>query len=236
MKRLSVVIVNFNKNGYLQRVASQVKILAPDAELILSDDHSNDGSFGWAKESGLFDKIFRKENREEYCLCTVRNEGIKLASRKFVVILDADCLPESSYFTSLCSAVDSVDNEKFVIVGFTNHYSEDGRSFLLEDPRKVYLAGNKFCDIAYNDAFGGNVCFPVSLWSEVGGFDEEFNGYWGYEDLEFALRCNKHGAKLLAYDGVLVRHLQHPIRASIEQSVLKGRNHKLMLQKHPNSL
>jgi glycosyltransferase involved in cell wall biosynthesis len=236
MNEFSVIIVNFNKDTYLQRVASTVRSLSPDVELILADDHSNDGSFEWAEKSGVFNKIYRKENREEYCLCTVRNEGVKLATKKYVVILDADCLPESSYFLSLSSAVNSMSNPKFMAVGFTDHYTKDGKTFLLEDPRKAYLNGKTQCNIGYCDAFGGNVCFPVELWHEVGGFDQDFNGYWGYEDLEYALRCEKAGANLISYKGMLVRHLQHPLRSSIEQSVLKGRNHKLMLRKHPDSL
>ena len=232
MNRFSIVVVNYNKSGYLERVATNIKNIAVGSELILSDDHSDDGSWEWAKASGLFDKIFRKENREEYCLCTVRNEGIRLATREFVVLLDADCYPCSEYFINLTKLINEVNHSRIVAVGLTDHYNKDGDKILLEDPRKVYLGGNLICDIGFRDAFGGNVCFPVSLWKQVGGFDEDFNGFWGYEDIEFAYRCQKAGAKLVSRHGVLVKHLQHPIRANIEQSQLYGRNRALMNSKH----
>ena len=233
MKRFSIVVVNYNKINYLPKVAERIQKAALGAELILVDDCSNDGSFEWGFDSRIFSKVYRKPVREEYCLCTMRNIGIGMATRDYAVVLDADCLPDEVYFTNLLKAMDNNKDQKTIFVGFTDYYCDKGESFLLEDPRKAYLAKNDSCPIEYRDAFGGNICFPIQAWKDVGGFDESFNGFWGYEDLDFAYRCAKVGYQFLCTRGVQVRHLQHPTRAKIEQSDLKGRNFRLMFEKHP---
>lgn len=235
LQNVSVVVINYNKLGYLQKVSNRIREIAKDIELILSDDHSNDGSCNWARKSGLFDHVFRKTDRTPYCLSEVRNEGVRLATRDYVVLLDGDCLPEVEYFSSMLRLLNSHE-EKVIAVGFTDHYDKDGKQMLLEDPRKSYLSNKGVCNIGWRDAFGGNICFPVSVWKQIDGFDQDFDGYWGYEDLEFAIRCCKVGIKLFGVRGMNVRHLQHPLSASIEQSNLKGRNFRLINSKHPGLL
>lgn len=235
MKNFSLVIINYNKNGYIQRVATKVRQLVPEIEMILADDHSDDGSYEWALKSKLFDHVYRKETREQYCLSKMRNEGMRLATNQFVVLLDGDCFPEKDYFRSLMKLMKHWKDKKTVGVGFTDHYDKEGCKILLEDIRKSYLADKEFCPVSWRDSFGGNICIPVAIWRDVGGFDEEFDGFWGYEDLEFAFRCTKSGARLCSVKGMVVRHLQHPLSAKIEQSNLNGRNYHLMVRKHPET-
>ena len=234
MTRFSIIIVNYNKLNYLKLVAKRVRHLAKQSELILSDDHSDDGSVNWAKKSGIFNRIYRKPKRESYCLCTARNEGIKLSTRPHIVILDADCLPEPNYFKSLTFLLNMwKDKRPTVAVGFTDQYNKAGTQMLLEDHRKSYLNKDGICSMGWRDSFGGNICFPKSLWDKVGHFDEDFNGFWGFEDLDFAFRCQESGARIAGRRGILVRHLQHPLRSEFQQSQLRGRNWELFCKKHP---
>jgi len=71
----SVVICSYNRLPYLQRTVQALKKTNHEFEVILSDDHSNDGTIEWAEKSNFFDNIYVKPNREEYCLCTIPKQG-----------------------------------------------------------------------------------------------------------------------------------------------------------------
>lgn len=219
----SVVICSFNKLASLKLVAQKVKSLRPESEIILSDDFSTDGTIEWAKSSNLFSNIRVQEIAGNYRLNTIRNAGIELTTNDYVVILDADCLPEDSYF----SGHDIVFKEcqKSVSIGMTRNFSSDGCQLKNEDFRNkkngaIFQVGWEYC-------YGGNVAFPKSFWNE-NKFDEDFNGCWGFEDLDFSIRLSKKGVVFYFCPIAATRHLEHPINNSLRNK----RNVDLFEKKH----
>jgi len=61
----------------------------------------------------------------------------------------------------------------------------------------------------------------------VGGFDEDFDGYWGYEDIEFGYRMWACGAKLRYLSTSFVYH-QEPMVLSITRRSFDARRNYAM--------
>jgi glycosyltransferase involved in cell wall biosynthesis len=237
----SVVVCNYNKLYYLQKIAPAIRELLKDrdGEMILVDDNSNDGSLEWAKESGLFDKIWQAEKDEEYCLNTIRNKGFDLAEKDHVVLLDADCLPVKSYFDGHDSIFDQDKEDdnyskcKFCIsVGFTDFFDKEGVHILNSDHRKQWLGGKDWCSMGWLAAYGGNICIERQLWKDIGGFSEEYNGSWGLEDADFSYRAEKVGARIKAHKLAAVKHLLHPLSGTKEDRSGRGKNREIFKRIH----
>jgi len=228
--QFSVVICSYNKLESIAIVAEEVRQQLPDGELILSDDFSSDGTPEWAKKSGLFDKIVLQRGDDGYCLNTIRNHGVEAAKMQHVVLLDADCLPQKGYFDGHRFVFQTFGN--CVSVGVTHQYDKLGKNMLLQDWRESSLKGKQSVDVGWRGSFGGNIAFPKSIWESVNGFDEGFNGAWGYEDLDFALRVQNLGIALKLSGQSVVRHLAHPLNAKAQASNLYNRNHRVFCDKH----
>ncbi len=226
----SVVICSYNKLEYLKKVANKVKSLRPDNEIILSDDFSTDGTIEWSKECGLFNKIHVEKEPGNYRLNSIRNAGIQLGKNKYIVLLDADCLPEDSYFDGHDQIFEKYS--KSVSIGITRNYDSDGVKMLMDDPRLAHCqditsnCGWQFC-------FGGNVAFEKFLWNKIGKFSTEYNGCWGFEDLDFAYRLTKNNVLFYMNKLSSVKHLYHPkLKSAIESESIVNRNEKLFESKY----
>ena len=226
----SVVVCSCNKLPYLKVVAQEIRKQLPDGELILSDDFSTDGTLEWAEGSGIFNSIVSQESDNGYCLSTIRNKGIDASTRDHIVLLDADCLPRDEYFAGHSSTFEVFPD--CISVGVTHQYDKAGQNMLLEDHRVAMLEGAKTKDISWRDSFGGNIAFQKEAWNLVDRFDEDFNGAWGYEDLDFALRASKRGILLKLSRDAVVRHLQHPVNSAVDASNLKSANYHVFKNKY----
>jgi GT2 family glycosyltransferase len=61
----------------------------------------------------------------------------------------------------------------------------------------------------YNWFYGCNVAVSRAAAIEVGGFDEAFNGAWGYQDIEFGYRLFSIGTFLVAEQRALALHQEN---------------------------
>jgi glycosyltransferase involved in cell wall biosynthesis len=223
----SVVILSYNKLPQIQKTvaalnANQVR------ELILCDDCSNDGTYEWAKSCGRFNHMWQKETHDKYSLNTLRNKGVELASEPYVVFLDADCVPQANYFEGHDAVFKCFP--ECISIGFTFPCDERGESILMNDPR-LRGGDNPLNSMWWGECFGGNIAFTKSIWENAGKFDEEFNGSWGFEDLDFAYRASLKGTQFYSHRATVARHLRHPPTVH-DHYAGKGRNYKLFVQKH----
>lgn len=93
-------------------------------------------------------------------------------------------------------------------------HAHDHYHYLTEDATKLVLAGAE-PDVSmaeWHEPMIGNgpVAITRALWDTVGGYDEGFVG-WGYEDVEFRLRCNRAGGEGWVPGPNF--HLWHPVAA-----------------------
>lgn len=205
----SVVICSYNKVRHLKTVVESLRAIGGWKELILSDDHSGDGTLEWAA-CGVFTKMVLQPEHKDFCLNTVRNQGVAAARCSHVVLLDADCVPQPGYFEAHNKVFEMFGD--CLSVGVTDCHDENGEAGISKDHRRGWLSGGGPVEISWHGAYGGNIAFPVALWKKVGKFDEAYNGCWGFEDLDFSFRANKLGYRCFMHEGALARHCRHPAR------------------------
>jgi len=230
--KYSVVICSYNKLESLKLVAGALKATGVEYELVLSDDGSTDRTVEWARESDLFTRVIEGDRSDEYRLCTVRNSGIEAASGRYIILLDADCVPNSDYFSGHDLAFDTYPN--CISVGFTIPYDSSGTKKIANDQRQIWAkkAGTDICACGWMAAYGGNISFPKKLWEELGGFDERYNGAWGLEDADFAYMAHKKNVTIVTSSKTVARHLAHPRTGTAEMHSGKGPNTKKFKDKH----
>jgi len=155
-----------------------------------------------------------------YSLASARNAGLQSTQATWVLCLDADCVPAPGHFASLARQLGKVADANLIIAGerrFVDVRAEDqgvelyhqlaklpavpsrsnhGRSI---DVRFPYLRNPAESPHPWDLMHGGNVAFRRDVAVAIGGFDEEFDGHWGFEDAEFAYRMIQRGAATPAF-------------------------------------
>jgi len=167
--------------------------LAEDDEVIVV----NDGGRHPALPAGV---IYLWQERAGYRLATARNRGIAKAGNPYVVTLDDDCVPDQGFLEAYRRRV----KPKLLLLGGLRFEYDPRETFNWppEMPR-TYERADK------DRGFGGQQCFCREDAVAVGGFDERFNGCWGYEDSAFlkAMMCS--GVKLKKCFEAMATHLYH---------------------------
>lgn len=90
---ISVVIVNWNSGSYLGKCVLSLMNNAPDCEIIVVDNDSNDASLAFAAGGSLPVKILRNSQNLGYA--AANNKGWRASRGDFVLFLnpDSECLP-----------------------------------------------------------------------------------------------------------------------------------------------
>lgn len=95
--RVSYIIPSYNNLQHLKNVYESVKKHAPDAELILMDDGSTDGTWEWMQDKDCIK--YRSETRIGHTI--LYDVGIDLATNEIVGILHADMILGANYTDNL---------------------------------------------------------------------------------------------------------------------------------------
>lgn len=89
--RLSIIIISYNTKQLLQDcLASFYPELPADFEVIVVDNNSTDGSVEFLKKT--YPKVKLVENQQNLGYAKANNQGIKIATGKFVLLLNSDTL------------------------------------------------------------------------------------------------------------------------------------------------
>lgn len=100
---ISFIIPSYNNLKHLKNVYISIQKHAPQAEIILLDDGSNDGTWEWMQEietlPGNKTRIIRSEERVGHTI--LYDKGIELATNEIVGILHADMIIGPNYVTNL---------------------------------------------------------------------------------------------------------------------------------------
>jgi predicted glycosyltransferase involved in capsule biosynthesis len=157
------------------------------------------------------------------------NYGISLASRKYIMMCDADiiCIPESIYaalqllnngrkFVAPYNGVVVNIEEKFIkeflqkdslsealsnLVYYRKNYNLSEKTTSRRDQYPIY--GN-----SYYDNCGGCLLFNKKIFHLIGGYNPNIISY-GYEDMEFNLRIEKMGYEIEKINNYNLYHLSH---------------------------
>jgi len=227
MKDLSVIIVNYNVEYFLEQCLLSVEKAAKniDAEIFVVDNNSVDGSVNLVKEKFPFVKLI--ENKKNTGFSFANNQAIKESNGKYVLLLNPDTLVEEDTF------------EK-IITFMNTHQDAGGLGVMMVDGKGIFLPESKrglpTPMVAFYKIFGLSAFFPKSkifgryhvgyldknktheieilsgafmllrkkVLDEIGLLDETFFMYG--EDIDLSYRITKAGYKNYYYPETKIIH------------------------------
>ena len=224
--QLSVIILNYNVRYFLEQciLSVQSALVGMDAEIIVVDNNSSDGSCQMMDER--FPNIKFIENDTNLGFPKGNNIGVSFASGKYICILNPDTVVAEDTFVKVIAFADKQSN-----LGIVGVKLIDGRgNFLPESKRGIptpFVAITKIMGlykISKAKAFGkyyamelgedetGKVDILVGafmvmkreLYLEVGGFDEECFMY--SDDIDLSYMVLKRGRSNYYYHDTTVIH------------------------------
>ncbi|MBL6646826.1 MAG: glycosyltransferase family 2 protein [Flavobacteriaceae bacterium] len=209
---LSVVILNYNVQYFLnlclESVVEATRNL--DAEIIVVDNASNDGSVDMVRKK--FPQVRCVVNNENTGFSKGNNIGVKHAKGKYICILNPDTVVSENSFESLLRFCNQNDN-----VGVVGPKLVDGSGMFLKECKRgaptpwnaftkitaLYKLSKRWFGAYYNmkldenttgktaAVVGAFMMLKKSIFNEIGGFDESFFMY--FEDDDFCYRITQMG-------------------------------------------
>ncbi|MFB6102320.1 MAG: glycosyltransferase family 2 protein [Haloplanus sp.] len=155
---LSVVIPTLNGRD---RLAASLDVLAthvPDAEVVVVNGPSTDGTTGMIRERDDVDVLVEVSTRTEN---VARNAGLEVATGDVVAFLRYDLVVEPSWLDGLKDGLD----EASVVTGPTHRTLDGGMTTQTSERRRI---GSR--EVSYFN--GGNVAFRAPVLDALDGFDE----------------------------------------------------------------
>ena len=162
-----------------------------------------------------------------FAVAHARNQGIAAATGEHLVFLDADCIPAPGLLRSYVEAMPAADGAVLIGHRYFVHGDAVSDARLLADLRHLYQVPQVPSDsnfglvvdrrlpelvtladhpMPFNCLHGCNFVVPAAAVRAVGGFDTEFDGAWGFEDIELGYRLHRLG---LPFAYVPMAHVFH---------------------------
>lgn len=222
----SVVIPVFNRRRALYHTLSGIADAAgaTPVEVLLVDNNSDTEPplpvYEAFREHLDVTLLLQPRLPHTFALCRARNLGARIAKHAWLVCLDGDCIPGPRFFDTLSRLA----QPGRLLVGARQFVRErDCRPGVhLDRLARVPSASNyglpvdrradklpQLGSVAHPWAYchGGNLAFERSLAQSVGGFDEAYDGRWGYEDIDFAWKMVVQGGAVPTWNpGLDVYH------------------------------
>lgn len=223
---LSVIIITWNCRDMLERCLNSIlmKISGISYEIIVVDNHSQDGTAGMLKER--FPSIHLVINSENKGVAAARNQGFRAATGRYNLILDADTEIVSSNMGDLIAYMDhnqsagilgcsllSYDNELHpsartfphpihVILRRLNIWGVVGEGNILKSHHLAYTERKEPAKVDFVE--GAFQLIRREITRKVGLLDEEM--FYGHEDADYCARTIKAGYDIMYYPAFEVKH------------------------------
>jgi GT2 family glycosyltransferase len=216
MAKSTVVIPNFNGIKYIEACLESVYAgTIKNVEVIVVDNASTDGSMELVRDK--FPQVELIVNSENTGFSHAVNQGIRLSSTPYVILLNNDTRVELDFVNELEKIM---DKDKFKKI-----FSASAKMVSLHDKDKIDDAGDYYCALgwpfargkgktpdSYNNdcnifsACAGAAIYRRELFEEdkVGLFDEEHFAY--FEDIDVGYRALLKGYRNVFASKAVVYH------------------------------
>lgn len=203
---LSVIIPNYNGEELLKKNLPKVLEVVEDAEVIVVDDASVDGSLKVL--DGFRSKIKVIKNERNLGFSSTVNRGVKEANGEIVVLLNTDVVPEKDFLSPLLK---HFKDSRVFAVGCVDKSIEKGKVVLrgrgIGKWQKGFLMHSRG-EVNRNNTLwvsGGSGAFRKSIWDKLNGFNELYNPFY-WEDIDLSYRAIKSGYKIFFEEKSIVVH------------------------------
>jgi GT2 family glycosyltransferase len=227
MKRLSIIIVNYNVKHFLEQCLHSVKqaVKQIDAEIFVVDNNSVDGSCAMMREK--FPDIQLIANKENLGFSKANNQAMRIATGEYILLLNPDTIVEEDTFSKILPFMDENPD-----VGGLGVKMIDGKGQFLPESKRglptpkvafykifglssIFRKSKRFGqyhlsyldkdEIHEVDVLSGAFMFMrKSCLDKVGLLDEQFFMYG--EDIDLSYRINKGGYKNIYFPKTRIIH------------------------------
>lgn len=155
--------------------------------------------------------ILQSQLPHPFALSKARNLGIRLARGEWIASIDADTIPNQNYLNTLESRIKEWKNISVIMTSERNFISTsevDPRDImtnpilleqlpivlsssnygLIHDRRLPIMKSLPDIEHPWDYMHGCNVIFRRKDALKIGGYEEAYDGQWGFEDIDFAYR------------------------------------------------
>jgi GT2 family glycosyltransferase len=162
----------------------------------------------YAREKANFKAVFNRNNRG---FAGGNNDGVKEAEGDIVILLNSDTVLPEGTFGRMINHMKK--NPDWGMLGpVTNAAGNEQKIYIGEDEvEKAMNAGERFCSHSTNDCFASErldffcVAVRMDIYNRLEGLDERFGlGY--YEDVDFSIKANLSGVKMMFAEDCFVFH------------------------------
>jgi glycosyltransferase involved in cell wall biosynthesis len=209
---ISLIIPSYNNLKHLKNVYASIKKHAPEAEVVLLDDGSTDGTWEWIQKQDCI----KYKSKERVGHTILYDIGIELATNKIVGILHADMIIGPNYIQNLIKHLKPLT----VVCGtrIEPPLHPEGKEKIIKDFGLDFDTLNieafeKFVlekQIEFKDQTTKGMFAPWILYKEdfqsMGGHDPIFAPF-PYEDSDIFQRWILNGYKLIQSRDAFVYHL-----------------------------
>jgi GT2 family glycosyltransferase len=190
-------------------------------EIIVTDDSKSDKS-KWMVESEFPNVLWGKGKQNGPA--GNRNTGVDRARGEWVVFLDDDCVAQKGYLVAYSMAIEeNPEVDLFEGYIFPNRPKSTWAETCPENS-----SGGMF--------WTSNLCVRKRVFTELGGFDEDFQV--AYEDVDFACRIQQNGKKTLFIKDAAVCHPWRTLKREGNNWKPRGfewNELELFIKKHPEA-
>lgn len=220
MKRVAVVILNYNGKGYLEKFLPTVIAFSPDAEIIVADNQSTDDSVQFLEQN--YPSIRLIINDENGGFAKGYNDALKQVESEFYVLLNSDIEVTENWIEPCISLLDSDrdiaavqpkvlayhDKQKFEHAGAAGGFLDKdfypfckGRIF-----EQTEVDENQYKkDREVFWATGACLFIRSSAYREVNGLDEDFFAHM--EEIDMCWRLKSRGHKIFYCASSTIYHV-----------------------------
>lgn len=190
MNDLSVLIPYREDGGrrdqIFEWILDRYAALMPDADICIGMDRKN----------------------HEFNRSAARNDAFEQADRRFLLIADADTIPEPDAITE---GIQMILNGAPWVIPYGTYYNlseEKSNEILRSEPESAIVFEDKDCEHIINST-AGMLLMERSVFAWMGGYDERFIG-WGYEDNAFQVALDTLLGPHQRVESGRAIHLWHP--------------------------
>lgn len=215
---ISVIISTYNRLDRLKKAIESVKKQTyKDYEIIISDDHSTDGTQAYV--SNLHDQqiTYTRLTRNFGNDTKPKNEAIKLAKGEYIAFLDDDCEYRPDHLQILLSTIEQYPEVAMV---YGDRWIVDDTKEL-KDQIGVFSEYNPFLLMRRNYIDTSDVLVRKEALFTVGGFDER---YKKYIDWNLWVRMAKYGFTFKRVAKIITDYHLHDGMKSMRKEDERGFN------------
>ena len=233
MRLVSIVIVNFNGDGFLLECLESVFIQTHrNFEVILVDNNSTDGSVSSVTKRYPEIKIIK--NKFNYGYAGGANIGIKNSRGDYVVVLNTDVVVSENWLENLartmendgaigaCSSflLSSVNRNIIDTLGIKDLGRDlDAVQYGRGQSRREFKNGIEIFSVS-----GAAACYRKKALENAGYFDEAYFGYW--EDCDISWRMRLKGWKCVVSSRAVAFHVKNASFNDIKKRVFLGNRNR----------